>query len=205
MPPKVGLTAAELQAQYGDVLSAPPLSEAGSPFLLHSALTQRQPPIAVSHAAVKVWWGKYKVAPGAEAVQSAQDLEDRHGAGIKHLVAEHPTAYKLCKALRERDPPLFVSDGIAKEWLRKFGGHGDLVYIDSAGHLETRYGERIRADVPQEQLQVESLCKWLFKELSVSVPARVCQKWLTSDWSSSGELLYAQAVEEALGDRRSIA
>lgn len=112
---------------------------------------------------------------------------------------EYPTAYKLCKALRDKDPPVYVSDGIAKQWLLRF--HGELQYVDNAGHLETLYGERIRANAPQEHLAADALSSWLRREHRVSVLARVCQKWLSTDWSSSGRLLTPLAVEGAVGDR----
>ncbi len=108
--------------------------------------------------------------------------------GIRHLVVEYPTGFKLCQALRGKDPPLYVSDGIAKEWLRKFGGHGDLKYVNNAGHLEIQYGDRIRANAPREPA-ADALCSWLFREHSVCVSARVCRKWPNTDWSTSGQLL----------------
>ena len=42
---------------------------------------------------------------------------------------------------------------------------------------------------------------WLMSEAKVSVPSRICQHWLTKDWSSSGKLLTIEAVEEACGER----
>ena len=38
-------------------------------------------------------------------------------------------------------------------------------------------------------------------EFSVRASARTCQTWLTKDWSSSGALYTAEAVEEKLGTR----
>ncbi len=69
-----GLTASELQAQYGNILAEPPLADATSPYLLHRALTSRHPPIAVSDATVKVWWNKYRHPGGAEPLKSAQEV-----------------------------------------------------------------------------------------------------------------------------------
>lgn len=45
------------------------------------------------------------------------------------------------------------------------------------------------------------LLTWLMSEAKVSVPCRICQHWLTKDWSSSGKLLTIEAVEEACGER----
>ena len=57
-PPK-GLTAAQMQEQYGDLLRQSPYADTTSPYLLHKALTQRKPHSAVSHGAVKQWWTQY--------------------------------------------------------------------------------------------------------------------------------------------------
>ena len=80
-----GLSAKELQEQYGDVLAQPPLLDSPSAYLLHQALTTRQPPIPVSYAAVRAWYGKYRVAPGAQSIATAKDLEDKYGWTIRHV------------------------------------------------------------------------------------------------------------------------
>ncbi len=49
---RASLTAAQLHAKYAQLLSQPPFSDATSAYHLHKALTGRQPPIAVSEAAV---------------------------------------------------------------------------------------------------------------------------------------------------------
>ena len=53
-------------------------------------------------------------------MQSAQELEEKYGDVARTLAVEHSTAYKLCGALRKREPPVFVSDGVAKMWLSKY-------------------------------------------------------------------------------------
>ena len=63
--------------------------------MLHKALTERRPPIVVTHGTVKEWVKKYKVAGDAEPLKSAQDFEDKYGDSIRHLAVEYPTAYKL--------------------------------------------------------------------------------------------------------------
>ena len=83
--PRSKLTASELHAQCGELLSQPPFSEASTARVLHGALPSRQPPVEVSVGAVTIWWGKYKSAKGAETVPSAQDLEERYGDSIRHL------------------------------------------------------------------------------------------------------------------------
>ena len=104
--PRSKLTARELQEQYRDVLASAPLCECSSAIILHGALVSRQPLVEISLGAVRIWWGKHKIPEGAETVTSAQDLEGRHGDSIRHLALECPTSFKLCSALRKRDPPL---------------------------------------------------------------------------------------------------
>ena len=80
-----GITNSQLEEQYGELLRQAPYSEAASPYLLHKALTNRRPPIAVSHAAVKHWWKTYKVSGGAEPLKSAQELEEKYGDSITSI------------------------------------------------------------------------------------------------------------------------
>ena len=197
----MNLTAEELQSRYGEVLSQPPLCACASPRYLFQALTGMSPPVRVTEGTVKQWWKKYKVSTELSCT-SAQQLEDEHGASIRHLATEYPTAYKLCKALRERESPLYISDGVAKQWLQRFGGQADLRYVQNAGHLEAQWGQSIRDHVAHvANVSSEGIVQWLFKEHKVSVPQRICQTWLQRDWSSSGALYSREAVEEALGDR----
>ena len=114
------LTAAALQQQYGTELANGPLSQCTSAYFLHKAL--REKGIDISMGAVKQWWTSHRVQPGAARIQTAKDLQELHGSRIQHLVAEHSTAFKLCKALREMDPPVFVTDAVAKQWLLKYDG-----------------------------------------------------------------------------------
>ena len=113
-----GISSQELETLHGTLLSQPPYSECSSPYLLHKALIARRPPIAVTYAVVKVWWEsrQRRLTPG---ISSAQELHDKHGAQVTALAVENPTYFKLCKALRELDPPIFVTDGVAKQWLSK--------------------------------------------------------------------------------------
>ena len=59
---------------------------------------------------------------GQVRITSASDLEERYGHSMAHYAVEHATPFKLCKALRDRDPPICIDDSIAKEWLRTYGG-----------------------------------------------------------------------------------
>ena len=78
------------------------------------------------------------------------------------LAKTYATAYKLCKELRERDPSLFVSDGVAKQSFLKFSGQGDLTIVNNAGQLETWCGESMRASkMPEGILDGVALRDWL--------------------------------------------
>ena len=114
--PRSSLTAPELQDRYGAVLSQPPYSEVATPYLLRCAPQEREPAVEVSLKAVTVWWNKYKVPANAVSVASANALEELYGDSIRHLALENPTSYKLCGALRRREPPICVTDKIATVW-----------------------------------------------------------------------------------------
>ena len=143
----MALSAKALDEQYGPELSRPPLADCGSPYYLHQALVAKG--IQVSHSACKLWWDKYRVVPGKVSISSATELEEQHGSAIRHLGIEYNTALKLCGALRQLDPSLYVSDKVAKTWLLQYSSKETLVKVQNAGHLETWYGERIRTDMPE--------------------------------------------------------
>ena len=134
---KVSLNAAELQYQYGFLLLQPPCSDATSPYLLHQTLKRREgilsemSPIIVSLGAVKVWWTKYKEDSPLDAL-NAHELESRYGERVRSLVADNPTSYKLCRAMRRLLPPVYVTEAVAKSWLRKFGQYGNRVKVPAA-------------------------------------------------------------------------
>ena len=103
--------------------------------------------------------------------------------------------YKLGQALRSQTPAVYCSDGIAKEWFKKFGA--ELQHINTAGHLELICGVRIR-EHDKASLQAPELKVWLQTELYVDASVTICQTWRTKDWSSSGKLLSIEAVEQEL-------
>ena len=55
----------------------------------------RQPPVVISHAAVKVWWNKYKISGDANGIQSAKQLEELHGDDAAATTATDTTAYYI--------------------------------------------------------------------------------------------------------------
>ena len=114
----MALSAKALDDQYGPELSRPPLADCGSPYYLHQALVAKG--IQVSHQACKLWWSKYRDVPGKVSISSATELEEQHGPAIRHLGIEYNTAFKLCGALRQLDPPLYVSNKVATTWLLQY-------------------------------------------------------------------------------------
>ena len=132
------------------------------------------------------------------SVCSAQELDDRYGDVVRSLVMEKTTAYQLCKALRERASPVYVSDGVAKQWLAK--QRIGQVAVQNCGHLESRLGDRIRAHfaVP---VSGDELSHWLLHEHGHRVPVAVCRAWIDRTWSYEGVCVSSLAVEEKLGER----
>ena len=157
------LSAKQLQEQYGELLQSPPLSECPSAYLLHSALSSRRPPIDVSMAAVKTWWQKYKHGQIQLSVSSAKELQEKYGDIVKALAVNNSSSYLLVKALRDGEPAVYISDGVARQWLKLYF---NLSQIDNAGHLETRYGELLREHIKQHPLDatgVLSVKLWKLK------------------------------------------
>ena len=97
------LTAQQLQEQWGQLLAEPPFQQCATGYVLHKELAARQPPIRVSGKTATIWMTTHKVPQGAQVVSTAEDLEQEYGESIKHLSVEYPTAYKLSRALRERE------------------------------------------------------------------------------------------------------
>ena len=111
---------------------------------LRKILLQRHPPIDVPLCALRQWLKRSIKPADAITVSSTDELQDKYGALVKVLAAEHATAYKLCQALRSQTPAAYCSDGIAREWIKTYGS--ELQYINSAGHLELFCGVRIRGN-----------------------------------------------------------
>ena len=131
----------------------------------------------------------------AVQVSTSGDLQEQYGDVLQQLAEEHSSAYKLCRALRKLTPPVFVTDGVATEWFKRY--RGDLQYINSAGHLELICGARIREDETTTGMQAEALRVWLRQNLSVEAAVSTCQTWRLKDWSSAGKLLSIMDVEQA--------
>ena len=157
------LSAQQLHQQYGELLQQPPFCNAASPYLLHIALSKRSPPIDVSMAAVKTWWQKYKHGPIELSVSTAKELQEKYGDIAKALAVDNYSGYLLVKALRDGEPAVYISDGVARQWLKLYF---NLSQIDNAGHLESRYGEPLRAHIqhnPCDARGVSSVKLWGLK------------------------------------------
>ena len=140
------ITSPQFEKRYGAMCRAEyPDLKSGA---LLTALGQRQPPIVVSRAVLDQWLKRRSIKPAyAITVSSADELQEKYAALVKSLAVQHPTAYKLCQALQSQAPPIYCSDGIAKQWMNKYGTV--LQYIDTVGHLEIHCGSRIREnDLP---------------------------------------------------------
>ena len=88
---------------------------------------------------------------------------------------QHPSAFKLCKALRELESPIYVTDGIAKTWFKVY--YGDCTSFFSAGKLELKYGEQIRVQHLGAPMIAESMMLWLrktHKVWDVGVTGDIC-------------------------------
>ena len=88
------ITAAQFGKRYGAMCRAeyPDLNSGA----LLTALGARQPPIVVSRGILEQWMKRSIKPPDAITVSSTKELEEKYGAVVKLLAAEHVTAYKLC-------------------------------------------------------------------------------------------------------------
>jgi len=107
---------------------------------------------------------------GATYVSTAAELEEKHGDTIRHLAAQYPRGFTLCKQLTQID--IHVSDAIAKRWLTTYGGQSDMKLIDGCGHLELHVGQRIRDSAEAKGKDANSLRIYLNSEHKINVAAR---------------------------------
>ena len=128
MAPKMKLTAALFNERYGAVVSEH-FAQHTTAYTLRVALSQRKPPIIVTDGMLKLWFAKYRLPSDAVTVDSLEELHSKYGDVLPSLAAQHPTAYRLNKVLKERTPPLYVSEEVLKRWLRRYTD-GDLLGIN---------------------------------------------------------------------------
>ena len=168
-------TSDALHAKYGAELVRPPLLDVASPHLLRKALAKRAPPVHVTEQVCRSWFSRYRVPATGVSVTNLQELEDGYGDAIRLVASQHPTAYRLAKALRGWNPPLCITEPLCKRWLETYSR--GLTYVHSAGHLELLYGQRIREDTVAKACDSAALAQWLATSVSVVVPVRICQTW----------------------------
>ena len=197
MAPKIKLTAVEFQAKYGELVSAQ-YSHCLTARTLRNALAERTYPIIVTDGMLKVWFTSYRLPPGAVVVSSSEELHSKYGDWLPALAAQHPSAYRLSKILKERDPPMYVTDQTLKSWFSKYF---DADPINSAGHLELKYGDRIREHPDAVNYEAADLRVWLRSALKVDASERTCQTWRMRSWSTSNRLMSMHDIEHSIGDR----
>ena len=113
-------SAHELDMLYGDVVAV--LAEKHpTAYRLGKALRQRDPPVGAGDDVVRQWLIRYGLPAGAEKVSSAHELNKQYGDEVAELAEKHPTARLLGKALRQREPPVVASEGVVRQWLRRYG------------------------------------------------------------------------------------
>ena len=113
MAPKMKLTAALFHERYGEFVSEH-FAQHTTAYTLRIALSQRKPPSIVTDGVLKLWFAKYRLPSDAVTVSSADELHTRYGDVLPALAAQNPTADRLNKILKERTPPLYVSEEVLK-------------------------------------------------------------------------------------------
>ena len=197
MPPKGKLTAANFQERYGALVSQH-FAEYTTARTLRVALAKRNPPIVVTDGMLKVWFANFRLPTDAVKVSSAEELHSKYGDILPALAVQNPTAYRLSKVLKARTPPLFVPDEVIKQWFRRYF---EAEPVNSAGHLELKYGDRIREDAQAATFQAAELRAWLRTVLKVDASERTCQTWRVRTWSTANRLMSIYDIEQAIGDR----
>ena len=147
---------------------------------------------------LKLWFANYRMPSDAVTVSSADELHSRYGDILPALAVQNPTAYRLQKVLKARTPPLYVSEQVMKQWFLRYF---DAEPIHSAGHLELKYGDRIRENAEAATFEAADLRAWLRTVLKVDASERTCQTWRVRSWSTAGRLMSIHDIEHSIGDR----
>ena len=163
------MNANQLHTRYGSILEAEPFVSCATAHLLHEEFLKKYPGIDIGVQAFKTWEKKHRLPAGATSVSSAAELDTKHGDTIRHLAAQYPRGFTLCKELTKIG--IHVSDSIATRWLTTYGGQSDMKLIDSCGHLELHVGQRIRESAEAKGKDANSLRIYLNKEHKIDVAA----------------------------------
>ena len=197
MAPKGKSTAAVFQEQYGNLVSEH-YAQYTTPYTLRMALSQRQPPIIVSDGMLKVWFAKYRLPSDVVTVSSVEELNRTYGDILLALAVQHPTSYRLMRALQTRTPPVYASDSMLRNWFLRYF---NMEPVNSAAHLELKYGDRIRAHTAGATWDAAHLRVWLRTNLKVDAGENTCQTWCIRSWSTAGRLMSIYDIELSIGDR----
>ena len=100
--------------------------------------------------------------------------------------------------LKGRTPPLHVSEMVLRQWFLRYF---DAEPVNSAGHLELRYGDRIREHAEAVTFEAADLRVWLRTVLKVDASQQTCQTWRVRSWSTAGRLMSIHDIEHSIGDR----
>ena len=73
--------------------------------------------------------------------------------------------------------------------------------INSAGHLELKYGDRIREHAEAASFEAAELRVWLRTVLKVDASEQTCRTWRVRSWSTAGRLMSMHDIEHSIGDR----
>ena len=84
---------------------------------------------------------------------------------------------------------------------RRFLRYFDADPINSAGHLELKYGDRIREHAEAATLEAAELRVWLRTVLKVDASEQTCKTWRVRSWSTAGRLMSMHDIEHSIGDR----
>ena len=84
---------------------------------------------------------------------------------------------------------------------RCFLRYFDAEPINSAGHLELKYGDRIREHAEAATLEAAELRVWLRTVLKVDASEQTCKTWRVRSWSTAGRLMSMHDIEHSIGDR----
>ena len=93
---------------------------------------------------------------------------------------------------------MYVSEQVLKQWFLRYF---DAVPINSAGHLELRYGDRIREHAEAATFEAAELRVWPRTVLKVDASEATCKTWRVRSWSTAGRLTSIHDIEHAVGDR----
>ena len=83
------------------------------------------------------------MAPKSIRVSSAEELQGKKDL-VTYLNAFAGGYRRCCIALASRRPPVYVSEGIVKQWMSHYRSPAGAIQVSTADEMEGRYGEKIR-------------------------------------------------------------